>query len=163
MPNHFHVLCKAKAITTQIKGQIEKEATKKAVAFLNKEVPANVFYESQFRRFFNGYTNAINKQEDKRYGSLFKAKFRRTLISTKEDFIYYIQYIHHNPLHHEFSLNYSDWEYSSYTAYTEGTEIEGLSIEPVLKLFKNETNLGDFENAHEAFKQKFKQYYRKDF
>lgn len=168
MPNHFHVLCKAKNITSNIREKIELEATKKAIGFLNEEEPINVFYESQFRRFFNGYTNAINKQEDKRYGSLFnpdsyREKFRRTLISTREDFMYFVQYIHHNPIHHQFVLNYEDWESSSYTAYSEGVEIEGLSIDPVLRLFdKVQPSNGGFLQAHKDFKENFNKYYRKD-
>ena len=62
MPNHFHFLCKAKPITKELKRKIADDGTKRGLAFLSDEVPANVFYESQFASFFKSYTNAINKQ-----------------------------------------------------------------------------------------------------
>lgn len=159
MPNHFHVLCKAKPINEMIKQQIQQENTKRAMAFIKDKIPPNVFYESQFRRFFNGYTNAINKQENNRQGSLFKAKFRRTLVSTMEDFIYYVQYIHHNPIHHDFTLNYSDWEHTSYLAYAERKFIKGVSTPPVFQVFKTKEDISGvsgFIKAHEEFRKNFR-------
>ena len=43
MPNHFHVLSKAKAITETIKQKIEKEETRKGDAFLNGAVEIILF------------------------------------------------------------------------------------------------------------------------
>jgi putative transposase len=159
MPNHFHVLAKAKRITPEILKLIEKENTQKSRAFLAKTIPPNTFYESQFKRFFNSYTNAINKQETKRHGSLFKAKFKRKLIRTREDFLYYLQYIHHNPIHHDFTDDYLDWEYSSYAAYYDELDLEGISKNAALKLFVSEKDssgrLG-FIESHEIFKRDFR-------
>lgn len=81
MPNHFHFLVKAKPITNVLKNKIQQENTQKANAFINQTVEINVFYESQFKRFFNSYTNSINKQEENRHGSLFKKKIQKNLNS----------------------------------------------------------------------------------
>lgn len=157
MPNHFHFLVKSKPITQEIQTTIKDENTQKSNAFINNSVEINVFYESQFKRFFNSYTNSINRQEKNRHGSLFKAKFKRTLVDNREKFMYYIQYIHHNPIHHGFSDSFLDWQYSSYPAYFMETKIKELSKQPVLNLFQNETNttLQNFINSHKNFKENF--------
>lgn len=153
MPNHFHVLCKAKPLGPDILIQIKLENTKKAIAFLAEQIPINTFYESQFKRLFNGYTNAINKQEANRHGSLFKAKFKRTFVANAERFLYFIQYIHHNPIHHGFTNEYDFWQYSSYATYLSQTdEMNILSMSPVLKLFGT---MDDFVKSHHDFKDNF--------
>ncbi|MGB0931989.1 MAG: transposase, partial [Chitinophagales bacterium] len=96
MPNHFHFLSKAKPITDKLKSKIEQGGTKRGLAFLSGDVPASTFYESQFASLFKSYTNAINKQEENRFGGLFKAKFRRTLVKDKKDFLHFLCYVHHN-------------------------------------------------------------------
>lgn len=88
---------------------------------------------------------------------MFKAKFRRTLISTQDAFIYYLQYIHHNPIHHNFTFDYANWEYSSYAVYSEGdgVNVEGISTTPVFRLFKTENDQSGrqgFVVSHQNFK-----------
>lgn len=117
LPNHFHFLSKAKPINEALKTKIETEGTKRGMAYLRGEVPINVFYESQFASFFKSYTQSINKQEENRFGSLFKAKFRRTLVKDLSDFLHFLCYIHHNSIHHHMAANYIDWKYSSYWQY----------------------------------------------
>jgi len=158
MPNHFHVLCKAKAITESISEKIKKESTKKSIAFLKKEIPVNGFYESQFQRLFGSYSKAINKQEENRYGSLFVAKFRRTVIPTKEDFLFYLCYIHHNPIHHDFVKEYSEWEHSTYNFYTKNKKFEGISTSPVFRYFSTgkSDSIKNFIQAHNDFKQNYR-------
>ena len=172
MPNHFHFLSKAKPITAAIKSQIETEGTKRGLAFLAGEVPASTFYESQFASFFKSYAQSINKQEERRFGSLFKAKFRRTLVRNKSDFLHFLCYIHHNPIHHHMAVNYLDWEFCSYSRYfsdsslvqlsdtlkvsDNSASIPKLAISSTLKLFKStedKTGLIGFKAEHEAFKK----------
>ncbi len=156
MPNHFHFLSKTRPLDDRILDKIAKENTKKASAFLEGDIPIKVFYESQFQRLFSTYSKAINKQEKNRYGSLFKAKFKRTLVKTEPDFLYYLQYIHHNPIHHGFAEDYLDWDYSTYFLYHDNIDVENLSKEPVLKLFKNGNNLEEFIDSHKDFKDNFR-------
>jgi len=158
MPNHFHVLCKAKEVSESILEKIQKEETIKSAAFIKGEIPVNAFYESQFQRLFGTYSKAINKQEENRYGSLFVAKFRRTVIPSKEDFLFYLFYIHHNPIHHNFVEDFSDWEHSSYKIYTEKVKEEGISTLPVFQCFSIEEGdiLGNFLQGHIEFKRNYK-------
>lgn len=169
MPNHFHVLCKTLPITAAIQQRIEAEAetSKKAAAYLREEITITAFYENQFMRLFSTYTKAINKQEKGRYGSLFVAKFKRTLVPTEERFLYYIHYIHHNPIHHGFVKEYLDYKYSSYATYFDPLEDETLSMSVVLNLYDKLpigqlsptptiSALDKFIYAHEIFKRNFK-------
>ncbi|MEM1123292.1 MAG: hypothetical protein AAGJ18_22820, partial [Bacteroidota bacterium] len=160
MPNHFHVLCKAKPLSFATKEKVKHEGTKKSIAFLKEEIPPNTFYESQFRRLFMGYAKAINQQEEGRYGSLFKAKFKRTLVTNEVSFQYFVQYIHHNPIHHEFALNYTDLAYSSYNIFIkQAQENQMIATAPVLRSFSPENNSEDLQSfikAHKDFKRDFK-------
>jgi putative transposase len=167
MPNHFHFLCKAKPISEELKIKIAEDGTKRGLAFLAGEVPVNVFYESQFASFFKSYTQAINKQEVNRFGGLFKAKFRRTLVSNREELMYYLCYIHHNPIHHDMAADYNGWENTSYHIYLEqvsdtfkvsDTSKPKLSISSTLKLFISEEDsfgLDGFRKEHQRFKKDF--------
>lgn len=158
MGNHFHFLSKTRPINDEILQKITKENTKKAQAFLAGDIPIRTFYESQFQRLFSTYSKAINKQEKNRHGSLFKAKFKRTLVKTESDFLYYLKYIHHNPIHHGFADDYLTWDYSSYFIYHDAIKVKNLSKTPVLRLFnkENEVALKQFIAAHKDFKDNFR-------
>ena len=116
IPNHFHFLIKCKTPNEKIMDFVKKEASNKAQQFLNKEITFNTFLESQFKRFFNSYVAAFNK-ENKRRGSLLKAKFKRILIRNPAHFSRMLCYIHHNPIHHNLKLDYISWSYNSYLNY----------------------------------------------
>lgn len=149
MPNHFHFLAKAKSMTPKIKTQIEALKTNKGRAFLEAEISENDFYTSLFKAMFNSYSLAFNK-EQKRRGSLFQAKFKRTLIRDEEHFKYMLQYIHNNPIHHGFRSKMDEWEYSSYLIYL--FEVESwLAQEPALKAFGS---LEEFKKSHQKFRIK---------
>ncbi|NVO21342.1 MAG: hypothetical protein HXX13_16695 [Bacteroidetes bacterium] len=66
-----------------------------------------------FSDFFNAYSKAICKQEN-RSGSLFQRPFRRILVDDPGYFSTLIVYIHNNPVHHGFTDNYKDYPWSSY-------------------------------------------------
>ncbi len=151
MPNHFHMLSKAKDLTHEIMALVEKENTKKAIAFLAGKIAPNTFYESQFKRFFTSFSNAINKQEERR-GSLFKAKFKRTLAGDLSRFKFFIEYIHHNPIHHGFCASFEDWPQSSYLYFINEKKLKDLSTLPVLRTY---ANLESFVKAHQEFKDNF--------
>jgi hypothetical protein len=68
----------------------------------------------QFRRFFIGYSQAINKQEG-RTGSLFQKGFKRIHIDSQEHLIYLVYYIHANPQNHEIVKDFRRYLYSSYS------------------------------------------------
>ena len=71
----------------------------------------------QLRRFFLGYSKAINKQR-KRTGSLFQKPFRRKWLPDAEYAKTALAYILHNPIHHCYALDYVDYPWSSFHLYS---------------------------------------------
>ena len=59
------------------------------------------------------YSKSINKYA-KIEGSLFRKNFRRKPIHTMAYFLGCIAYIHRNPAHHGFTMDWKDWKWSSY-------------------------------------------------
>jgi len=70
----------------------------------------------RFRRFMLGYAKAINKQQD-RTGSLFQKIFKRKRLLYTEDVEHAICYVHHNPIHHNYTITYDQYRWSSYNQY----------------------------------------------
>jgi len=68
---------------------------------------------------FSSYVLAFNKQH-KRTGSLLQKRFKRVTIKDDFKLLSMLAYIHHNPIHHKFCNNLSDWKYSSYKTYLSG-------------------------------------------
>jgi REP element-mobilizing transposase RayT len=154
MPNHFHVIGRLKPMSEAIKEAIQKENTSKAQAFLSDDVPANTFYEDQFKRFFTSYSRAFGKAYH-RVGSLFRAKFKRVLIHNREHLLDKLFYVHHNPIHHGFCPGYADYPYSSYHDYLEEN---GAWVHlPILKYFGTPRSaaLEGFVQAHEEYRRNF--------
>ncbi len=158
MPNHFHFLI-------SIRSDIEllKFYKKKYVKFKDKlEDPAgfqnpqgllpNELISKQtskhFGNFFNAYSKAFNKQQNRR-GSLFEDDFKRIEVKKDKYMKDLVCYIHNNPIHHGFIDNIRTWKFSSYQAFltNKNTNIEKpevISWFNDLKNFiyshKNETN-----------------------
>lgn len=98
MPNHFHFLIR-----------IIEDST------LDVSDDINGIIENQFRKLFSSYALAFNKR-NRRTGSLFQKRFKRIEIDKDSYLTTIIQYIHHNPIHHGFSIGYKEWRFSSYNA-----------------------------------------------
>src|SRR5699024_5814811 len=127
MPNHFHFAI-----------QIRDENCFPISAGINK------FLEGQFKRLFSSYTLSFNKVYDRR-GSLFQKSFKRTKVDSENYLLILIHYIHHNPIHHHFTDDYTDWDYSSYTSIL-GKQPTKLRRKEVLKLFDGKES---FTTYHE--------------
>ena len=67
----------------------------------------------QFRKFFQSYALAFNKQHN-RIGTLFQTPFKRVLIDNINYFTQVVYYIHKNPQHHKLVDDFKDWNWSSY-------------------------------------------------
>lgn len=130
MPNHFHFL-----VRVNDQG-----------SFPEKTV-VNEFLSKQFKRFFSSYTLSFNKVYD-RNGSLFQKRFKRLKIDSDDYLLTLIHYIHHNPIHHNFTENYSDWIYSSYPAIL-SEKLTKINRDEVLNCFGGRD---DFIAIHEAEK-----------
>ena len=70
----------------------------------------------RFRRFMLGYAKAINKQQE-RTGSLFQKVYKRKTLLSREDLNQAICYVHHNPIHHNYTITYDQYRWSSYNQY----------------------------------------------
>lgn len=97
MPNHFHLLVKIKS---------EAEGLNDKLNFISK----------QFANFFSSYTQSFNKV-CKRRGSLFIKNFKRKEIVTENYLSNLVMYIHLNPVHHGFSKQVWEWEWTSYDCF----------------------------------------------
>ena len=122
MKNHFHLLVRIKAqneinflkryshpsskwkISTGEK--IDKRMLKKPVPY------------RQFSHLFNSYAKWFNHNYS-RTGSLFEKNFEKKEIDNEDYMKHMVYYIHHNPIHHGFADNYTDYPWTSYTLYTE--------------------------------------------
>lgn len=100
MPNHFHLLIRAKKI------DFEKYKIKQ---------PENlyVFYSQKLSNFYNSYSKTHNIKYERK-GALFQRPYKS--IEVKDEFYLnkLVTYIHRNPIHHNISNDISDWRFSSY-------------------------------------------------
>ncbi len=71
------------------------------------------FLLQTFSNFFNSYTKALNKQQERK-GKLFIEPFNRRLVTTTNYYTKLVHYIHTNPIHHGLCNNANEWAYSSY-------------------------------------------------
>jgi len=95
---------------------------------LLKPAVANWIISDCLKRFFSGYSRAINVQE-KENGSLFQKNFRRKIIDSETYFTSLIWYIHNNGAHHGLCTDFKDYPWSSY---------HRILIEKPSKLMKKE-------------------------
>ncbi|MCI4668215.1 MAG: transposase [Bacteroidia bacterium] len=66
-----------------------------------------------FSNFFNGYAQAINKQEN-RSGPLFQRPFKRKEIYSETQLLRTIFYVHANPQKHKICRDFRKYKYSSF-------------------------------------------------
>ena len=99
----------------------------------------------RFRRFLLGYAKAINKQQH-RTGSLFQKSFRRKLLGSHSYLKTAICYVHHNPIHHGYVVDYDQYTWSSYRERLKWNpnDLYGLS-----EVFGS---VEEFHLCHEAYK-----------
>jgi hypothetical protein len=69
----------------------------------------------QFRKLFQSYAMAFNKQQD-RTGTLFQTPFKRALVDNQTYFTQLVYYIHSNPQTHGLINDFRNWKWSSYSS-----------------------------------------------
>lgn len=116
LPNHFHFLVRIKT-TEQLKSylhtlplKILKPTEKK---YLSDEATTELLLELEWKRFFNSYAMAFNKQH-KRKGNLFQRPFKRLEVEKESHFTQAIIYIHSNAQHHKLCDDFTKHEWSSW-------------------------------------------------
>jgi putative transposase len=131
MPNHFHFLVRIKEINYKTSEVLETSGVSYA-----------------FKNLFILYSKAFNKVNS-RIGSLFCPKFHRKLINTEEYLKYAVNYIHQNPVYHEFVNQPKQWKYSSYRTFF-SLKPTSLNKSEVLEWFENLENFTAFHKTKAA-------------
>ena len=116
LPNHFHFLVQIKT-AEQIKNYLEtltfqalKPIEKK---YLVDESTTELLLELEWKRFFNSYAMAFNKQHN-RQGNLFQRSFKRVEIIKESHFTQAIIYIHANAQYHKLCNDFTEHQWSSW-------------------------------------------------
>ena len=94
MPNHYHLLIKAK-----------KDSQ----------------FSKIMQRFSTSYTKAINKTY-KRVGHLFQGRYKIKYIPNNEYLLHLSRYIHLNPVRAGLSSKPESWRHSNYVEFTRSSE-----------------------------------------
>lgn len=121
--NHFHILFRVKDLSQF------REIAKIAV-----EASAHDIVSTMFRKFFQSYAMAFNKQHQ-RVGTLFQTPFKRAFVSGESHFTQMIYYIHANPQKHGLTPDFRTWEWSSYRPILSGASTVHLECAGVLEWF----------------------------
>lgn len=144
MPNHFHLVVKTKLVS-DLPGFQNLEG-------LDNQLISNKLSQ-QFSNFFNSYTKAFNKKYS-RMGSLFIKNFKRKPILSDNHLITAILYVHNNPVHHGFTQQMTDWQWSSVDALF--SDESGLvDKEALIRLFGSKISYKEMHLSAE--KEKLKQ------
>jgi REP element-mobilizing transposase RayT len=140
MPNHFHLAVRMK----DVQSLEDLQGFPNLQGFENLEGLNNIahFYSQQFSNFFNAYTKAFNKQQNRR-GGLFIPSFERKIIDDDKYFRELIHYIHFNPVHHGFVSDLRDWKYSSFESFFSNKSTQ-LARQEVISWFENKENFWAF-------------------
>ena len=81
--------------------------------FLKNEITLSELIEHVFKRFFQSYALAFNKQHERK-GNLFYKPFKRVRIETDDQFIQTIIYIHANAVKHGLTNDLTGYKWSSW-------------------------------------------------
>ena len=132
LPNHFHIALSIKTENEIIQAQ--------GLSNFNASKKLNVenFVSKQFSNFFSSYTQAYNKQQNRR-GTLFMKPFKRKRISDENYMKQLVHYIHFNPVHQGFVDDLRDWPYSSYESFF-SEKASKLKRELVIEWFEDIDN-----------------------
>ena len=116
--------------------------------FLIKTKEHSGLVSEQFRKFFSLYAQKVNEQTG-RSGSLFLKPFRRKIIINENYLQRLIFYIHYNPVYHNISKTFENYNWSSYKRVLDQKKTN-LQKEKVLELFNGREGYIDFhQNMHD--------------
>lgn len=105
--NHFHLLVRIKPS--------QDLTTFQKLSNLNGKTVHDIV-SHQFRKFFQSYAMAFNKQQE-RTGTLFQTPFKRALIDNIHYYKQVVYYIHTNAQKHALIDDFRDWKWSSYNRF----------------------------------------------
>jgi REP element-mobilizing transposase RayT len=124
LPNHFHMLIKIKSV--QLIGVYLQSIPKKSLTLTEKQflerydndhngnsITLSELIENAFKRFFQSYALAFNKQNN-RQGNLFYKPFKRVRIADEAQFTMAVIYIHANAGKHGLVKDFTTYKWSSW-------------------------------------------------
>ena len=105
---------------------------------MERQLALSKLLSQQFSHFFNSYTQAYNKQQDRK-GNLFIHRFNRKKIVSKNYLQKVIHYVHLNPVTADLTEFPEQWKFSSYNSIIseKRTLIEKVKV---LDLFSDKEN-----------------------
>jgi len=124
MPNHYHLLVRQ-----------------------NSEIPISKWLQ----RIFNGYSQAINKQEQ-RTGTLFEGRPKHILIDSDKYLLDIIAYIHYNPVAARLVAHPIDWEFSNCSEWL-GQRSSALICEDFIDAFISRPDYVEFLEHYSEIRQ----------
>jgi len=140
LPNHFHMLVRVKernVVASSERGDTFPKGAKDLPGFENLAgLKTNT--SQAFSNFFNSYSKAINKQQN-RHGSLFEKPFRRKHVTNTRYLANLVFYIHANPQLHGIVDDFRMYPWSSYERMLR-TVPSKLQKEEVLQWFSSADN-----------------------
>ena len=121
MPNHYHLLVRQNS---------------------------NTLISKWLKTVFNGYTQAINKQKNRK-GTLFEGRAKNKEITKERHLMHLIRYFHYNPVQSGIVTKAEAWEFSDYSDCI-GIRKNKLSNSRLLmQYFDNHENYYKFFNDYE--------------
>jgi REP element-mobilizing transposase RayT len=149
MPNHFHWLVKIKSEKEifdflRTNGKIADDVGFNEFKALKIEIPNqpesifSIHLSKQITNFFSAYTQALNKQLNRK-GNLFNQSFHRKEIIDEIQAKENVLYIHCNPVNHKYTNTIEEWKFSSYKAHLSDKPTM-IKREKVINLFDTKEN-----------------------
>lgn len=118
LSNHFHLMIRILPEKT-IKENLTKYQNNNPDRILSSsknqisEKSVSQIISHQFKKFFQAYAMAYNKQHN-RVGTLFQTPFKRALVENTDYFKSLVYYIHANPKLHGITKDFFNYKWSSY-------------------------------------------------
>jgi putative transposase len=160
MRNHFHLLVRIKERKEIDVNELPTPVRKNSDRVRNPDNPDNPFNPDRvpnpvrvkepksphlyFSDLFNAYTQAFNKMHH-RTGALFERPFKRIEITSEQQFMQVVVYIHTNPVHHKIMDDYIGYTWSGYQSLF-STQPSIIKREQVIEWFGNCENITEMHN-----------------
>ncbi|WP_146199051.1 hypothetical protein [Arcicella aurantiaca] len=151
--NHFHLLVKVLPEST-VRENLQKfesfnSAKILAQKTISKEKTIHDIISHQLKKFFQSYSMAYNKQQD-RIGTLFQKPFKRALVDNEKYFTNMVYYIHANPQKHGIVSDFREYQWSSFKRILIEKPSK-LKKSEVLEWFGNREHYLHFHNINNGF------------
>ena len=142
--NHFHFMIQIKDLSN-----LTNLTTFKKLSNLEKEKTTHDIVSHQFKKFFQSYAMAFNKQQN-RIGTLFQTPFKRVEVNNEEYLRELICYIHTNAQKHKIVKDFREWKWTSYHKISSDKETKLIKTK-VIDYFNDKEN---FEYTHLLYAKK---------